>query len=60
MRASLIVEPDALIAAGDVDEREVPHLAIADLLEVVALARPRRRDANRRQQITGLQSTSAW
>ena len=40
---------------GNVDEGEVPHLAIADLLEVVALARPGRRDANRGQQIAGLQ-----
>ena len=48
------------VAAGDlqrrrdVDQREVPHLAVADLLEVELRAGPGGRNANRGQQVARL------
>src|SRR5258708_29051950 len=39
----------------DVDEREVPDLAVTDFLEVELRARERRRDADRREDVAGLQ-----
>ena len=59
-------DPDALDLAagehgrrGDVDQREIPHLPVADLLEIELRARPGGRDADGRQQVAGLQHRHA-
>src|SRR6185437_1209152 len=39
----------------DVDQREIPHISIADFFEIELRAPPRRRNADRRQQVARLQ-----
>ena len=47
--------PIASIADATLTQREVPHLAVAHLLEVELRAGPRRRNADRGQQLARLQ-----